>query len=73
MNIIKRPTVAPFPREKALFIQPAPNGGFIVHLRPYRDYEMSEILGAYTTAAEMLVALSDALDPASALPEVPTQ
>jgi hypothetical protein len=54
-----------FKTDQPIMIEPYPNGGWVVTQRDENPSIQPVRLGAYSTAEDMLSALSDALDPPS--------
>ena len=58
-----RKPLPPFALDATLQLMPAGNGGWVIHAQSGRHpYEAATPLGAFTNAADMLAALTDALD-----------
>lgn len=52
------PYLAPFKRDGALGLYPAPNGGWVVYGKADSPGERDEMLGAFSKAEDMLAALA---------------
>ena len=55
-----KPYLAPFDAKQKLMLEPVQNGGWIVHGNPHDIRVMSQAIGAFGSAADMLSALRDA-------------
>lgn len=52
------PNIGDFSPSKGLLIEQVPNGGWVVRVNPESNTVIPDIIGAYSTANDMLSALS---------------